>query len=183
MGVQESRQLQIRNGLPTTFPSGRTACPSAAASALPILSKTERSRARSGRLQRYVRRSGRSRSGCRAHAPTTPSWYHTGITGVWSGSRPFAITQCIPGRNRNHAPHPIRLPRTGARHNGLPYHARQNGHSAQRAFVPRLHKGRLHDGAGITGVPKWKPTDHHQKRDSDHLPRTPNGLPSNCTAW
>jgi hypothetical protein len=32
-GVAESRLIPIGNGLPTTFPSGRTGCPSAAASA------------------------------------------------------------------------------------------------------------------------------------------------------
>jgi len=45
-------------------------------------SKTERSRARRGQLQCRVRRSGRPPSGCLPQLPTTPTWYHTGTTGV-----------------------------------------------------------------------------------------------------
>ena len=102
------------------------------------MSKSQRSRARSGRLQRRVRRSGLGQSGCRPHGPTTPAWYHTWHNERSSVSRPSGITPCITGVNRNHAQHTITRPRTGAPHNGLSSHARHNGRTAQRASVPRL---------------------------------------------
>ena len=98
--------------------------------------KTQRSRARSGRLERHVRRSGILRSGCAWHAPTTPAWNHTGTTGVWSGSHPA----------QDHALHngPASAPRasgstfstTGFPHHGRSYHTLHHGQAAPRAFVP-----------------------------------------------
>jgi hypothetical protein len=140
------------------------------------LSKSERSRARSGRLERFVRRSGRDRSGCQPHAPTTPSWYHIGTTGVRSGSRAAGSTPCTTGRARNHAPlgsHPAqralhrttpstqsRCPEWARSTTGLPptpytTSLQYNEPSVQRAFVPHtLHNGLQHDGGGTTGVPE-----------------------------
>ena len=90
-------------------------------------SKSERSRARSGQLQCRVRRSGLRRSGCHPHAPTTPARNHAGTTGVRSEPRASGITPCTTGRQSEPRQHHDQ--------------AAHNGHSAQRAFVPRLHNG------------------------------------------
>ena len=63
-----------------------------------------------GRLQRRVRRSGRSRSGCQPHVPTTPAQYHAGTTGVRSEPRPSGITPCTTGLHLNHAHRESRCP-------------------------------------------------------------------------
>src|SRR5262249_46565405 len=81
----------------------------------------------------------------------------------------------------NHAPHTIRPGTTGLHLNHVPhnersYHARHNGHAAQRAYVPRLHNGRLHDGAGTTRLQDAAFSLHYsKKRAGDHASRTPNG--------
>jgi len=110
------------------------------------------------------------------HLPTTPTCSHTGTTGVRSTSRPSGITQCIPGRNRNHAQHTIRLARTGAPHNGRANHTLHNAPSAQRACVPhpaqraparrRRHNARL--GSAIRRI-------QIDKGMAITLPRVPNG--------
>jgi hypothetical protein len=91
-------------------------------------SKTVRSRARSGRLERHVRRSGFCHSGCRPHVPATRTWNHTGTTGVWSGSRPSGITPSTTSLDLNHAQHTIRLPRTSHQDHGRSYHAGTTSH-------------------------------------------------------
>ena len=108
--------------------------------ALVMPSKHQRSRARSGRLQRWVRRAGRRRScaastrttAARNHAArracggTTPTCNHAGTTGV----------RLEPHHARNHAEH--------------------DGQSAPRAFESHLHHGHLHNGrsnhTGTTGA-------------------------------
>ena len=65
---------------------------------------------------------------------------------------PHGTTRSITGRNRNHAQHTITAPTTGAPHNGLPDHARQNELPAERASVPLRYNERWRDGAGRTGV-------------------------------
>ena len=108
-------------------------------------SKSERSRARSGRLHRRVRRPDLL-SGCHQHGPTTPSWNHTGITGVRSGSRSCGITPAQRALIGNHAQHGITPCITGRdrepRSSGITrlwYHVPQNAPSAPRAFVPHRH--------------------------------------------
>jgi hypothetical protein len=122
----------------TVMACGLTGCRSAAASALHRMpSKCLRSRARSGRLQRRVRRSGRRLSGCQPHAPATPARYHACITGLHLNHTQHTITHCTTRLQPNHTQHTIRLPIAGAQHNERSYHTRHNGQSAQRAFVPR----------------------------------------------
>src|SRR6266498_5464701 len=144
-------------------------------------SKTLGSRARSGRLERHVRRSGRRRSGCRPHAPTTASENHAGTTGV---DQNHAQHTPPPGRTsfeRNHAQHTIRLRTTGAPHNGLSYHILHNGRTAQRALVPhpapRAPARRSgHNGHSRSAIRRI----HITKRHVIALPRVPNGLPFSC---
>jgi len=142
-----------------------TACRSAAASAPPTTFKNERSCARSGRLQRRVRRSGRGRLGCLPHVPTTPASYHISTTGVRSESHASGITPGRTGLEWNHA-----------EHNGLSYHAWHNGQSAQRAFVPDRHNERRHDGGDTTRLQDVQITPSKMKRNGNHVPRTPNGM-------
>jgi len=130
-----------------------------------LLPKKQRSRARSGRLQRRVRRPGRRRAhATRMRQPhqhsTTPS-----ITGVRSVSRTFGITHGTTGRDLNHAQHTTTLPRTGAQHHGRAYHTRHNGPSAPRACVPRRHNGLLHDGVGTTGLQDARFAASHPKKE------------------
>ena len=141
------------------------------------VSKTERSRARSGRLERYVRRSGCRFSGRHPHAPTTPSWYHTGRTGVRSESRTFGTTPCTTCFDLD-----SRSAQDSAVHNGqsaqracVPH--LHNGQSAQRACVPGRHNGLWHDGSGTTCLQEVRFAISTSKRCADHVPRTPNGLP------
>jgi len=103
-------------------------------------------------LERLVRRSGRVRSGCQPHPPTTPVWYHTGTTGVRSLSRASGITPCTTGLEKNHAQHTTTLPWAGLQHNGPAYHACTTGNPQNGRSYHALHHGRLHDGAGTTGL-------------------------------
>jgi hypothetical protein len=85
-------------------------------------SKSERSRARSGQLQRRVRRSGRQPSGCHPHGPP----------------HQYGITLSTTGLARNHAPlesHPAERAFIGTTPIGN--HAVQNEPSARRALIPR----------------------------------------------
>ncbi len=118
------RHINSKKGLLTTFPGRRTDCRSAAASApQKHSSKTERSCARSGRLQRRVRRSGRIPSSCQPHGPTTPAQDRAGTTGVHLYHTQHTLTPCTTSLERNHAQHTATLPRTGYPHNRLSYHA------------------------------------------------------------
>ena len=100
---------------------------------------------------------------------TTRIWDHTLHNGPRSEPRASGIT----------------VPITGNQQNGRSYHTRHNGHSAPRAFVPRLHNGRLHDGASTTGLQEAQLASSHRKRNVDHIPRTPNVLRFSCRrgAW
>jgi len=112
------------------------------------------SRAEGGQLQRRVRRSGRSPSGCEWHVPTTPSWYHAfhngcsvGTTHIWNHARHNG-PQSEPRASG------ITLPRTSFRHNGRSYYTgttrfQHNGHSYHT-----LHNEHRHDGADTTSVPE-----------------------------
>jgi hypothetical protein len=86
--------------------------------------------------------SGRQSSGCRPHAPTTPSWYYALHNRPSTEPRASGITHGTTCRDLNHAQHTIRLPITGNQHNRRSYHTRHNGHQhaarkAQRAFRER----------------------------------------------
>jgi len=94
----------------------------------------------------------RRRSGCRPHGPTIPTWDHTGTLGVRSGSRPAPNHARHNGPQSDPRPSGITPPITCFQHNGPSSHTLHNGRTAQRASVPRLHHGLLHNGAGRTGV-------------------------------
>ena len=144
---------------------------SAAASAPTRVSKTHRSRARSGRLQRRVRCSGIRHSGCHPHGMTTPARNHAGITGVRSEPRSSRITPCTTGLNRNHV-----------QHNEPSYHTLHNELSAQRALVPLLHNGLGTTEPAYRAFNKRDPPHQIKTRNVGHAPRTPNGLPLSCAA-
>jgi hypothetical protein len=145
------------------------------------LLKTERSRARSGRLQRLVRRSGIGRSSVtRMRRP-----HHFGIrpctTSVRSLSRPAHDHARHTGLLTEPRSSGITLPITGFQHNGPSYNSLHNRLSAQRAFVP--HKAQRAPGrreTGTTGVQKARFVPSDQKRDDADAPRTPNGLGISC---
>ena len=95
------------------------------------VSKSERSCARSGRLQRWVRRAGPSfRVAASPRAP--PQHGTTRHDGRSAEPHQHAITRGTTG---------VRLEPPAAHD-----HARHHGQSAPRAVVPRLHDGHRHDG-------------------------------------
>ena len=142
------------------------------------LSKCHRSCARSGRLERDVRRSDRRRLGCVPHALSTPSQNHAGTIGVRSLPRSCGITPSTTGVNRNHAQHTIQLPTTGAQHNEPPYHASITCAQHNEPSYHTLHHELLHDGRRHN-VPSGSPIRCYliMKGMLPALPRVPNGLP------
>ena len=156
--------------------SDPTECPSAAASASQKLSKSQRSRARSGRLHGRVRRSGLPRLGCQPHAPPLRHGITLARRGVRPPSRASGIALCITGLERNHAQHTITLPITCAPHNGRSYHAGTTGNPHNAPSYHTLHNGLLHDRAGITAIPQSRSPNQHQTRVANHAPRMLNGL-------
>jgi hypothetical protein len=158
---------------------GLPACPSAAAAACGTGSRQKsHDLARRRRSAAWACSALRPLSlACRSQVPTTPAWYHTSTTGARLGSRSSAITPSTTGRARNHAQHPITLPRTGTQHNERPYHA---GITSFPHNAPAYHTGTT--GAGTTedaqrAFRKRNSPLHIQKRAAANAPRTPNGLP------
>jgi hypothetical protein len=131
-------------------------------------SKCERSRARSGRLQRRVRRSSRSPAGCRPHAPTTLVWDHALHNGRSVGTTPIW----------NHARHNALSSEPRAAHD----HAAHNGRSAQPASAPHVAQRAISTTSLRTTrctTSACTPRDPHNgafnQRDSLH--HITNGLP------
>jgi hypothetical protein len=122
--------------LPTTFHGCRTGCRSAAASAPQKVCQKANDLARAavgwngvfGAPASVVR----VPTACADHTCTRSRLHNQ----PRSESRPAHDHACTTGFSLNHAQHTTRLPITSAQHNGLPYHARHNGQSAQRAVVP-----------------------------------------------
>jgi len=114
------------------------------------------------------------------HGPTTPSAYHAGTTGVRSEPHPLGITQCITGRDRNHAHRESRCPERACRTTGL---------RTTRCTTSNPHNELpYHTGTTSAGTTERAERAFH-KRDSPHhiekgmvttLPRVPNGLPFSC---
>ena len=151
--------------------------------ALVMPSKHQRSRARSGRLQRWVRRTGRRHSPAprmrptparnhaarRACGGTTPARNHASTTGV----------RLEPPAARNHARHDGRTaPRAVVPHlhHALP---------APRAVVPHQYNERLHDGNRHHGRSQIAPDDTKKacrprspaaERPAHQPPRAPSVL-------
>ena len=125
--------------------------------------KNQRSRARSGRLQRRVRRPGRRRSiadrMCRPHHPgTTPAQRAFGRNHAPLGSRPAQRASIW-----YHAQHTITLPITGMQHNGRSYHT-----STTCFGMPRDP----HNARSESEIRLFFP-----KGMAHTLPRVPNGMP------
>ena len=95
-------------------------------------------------------------------------------------SRTSGITPGTTGRDRNHAQHTIMVP-----HNGhaaplafVPH--RHNEPSAPRVFVPHRHNGHRTPGPAERAFRMRNCLQQKRKKDSDHAPRTPNGLAFSC---
>jgi hypothetical protein len=115
------------------------------------VSKKHRSRARSGRLERRVRRPGRQRAGCLPHEPTTPAHDHAQHNG-----RSVGITSSTGSRSARRARSRTGLHTTPAQR--AP--ARRRGHNAPSRCA--IRRSRIKKGVAIA------------------LPRVPNDLPFSC---
>ena len=138
------------------------------------LSKNQRSRARSGRLHRRVRRSGLPRSGCHPPAPTTPAPNHAGRTGLARNHAPLVAREAPRALIWNHAPLESRFPprafrTTGVRTTPAPRAFRTTG--VRTTPAPRASARR-----SWQNVPSGSPIRHIQNEEGMRiaLPRTPN---------
>jgi len=161
-----------KKGIATTLPGRRTVWHSVAARALeqavkiPTISCAQRSPA----MPCSVLRS--STLGVPAawadHTHSVPHRHN----GPQSEPRPAGITPGTTGLKRYYARLGSRFPTTGAQQNGLPYHTRHHGRSAERAVVPHpapraLARGSWHNG-------RWRIETAAFPSKTDCHPRAPD---------